>query len=208
MSGTVTRNLAGQRFVRLVVLSKCDSRYGGRWLCRCDCGEERVVYYSNLMQGRTTSCGCLHREVLRARATHGDSRANKLSATYKTWSGIKRRCNNPNEQSYAYYGARGIKVCERWERSYEAFLDDMGPKPPGTSIDRIDNERGYEPGNCRWATQRVQTLNRRNIKLSYEKAQQIRRLASAGNSQRSIAKQFGVDQKMVWLVVNMKVWNE
>jgi hypothetical protein len=136
------------------------------WLARCDCGTEVVVLGSNLRAGTTRSCGCLQAEIMASRALHGHARADKRTTEYRTWLSMMTRCHNPNSDGYAKYGAAGVTVCERWRVSFEAFLADMGRKPsPRHSIDRIDNARGYEPDNCRWATPSMQTENRRSTRF-------------------------------------------
>jgi hypothetical protein len=167
MSARIDRT--GQRFGRLVVL-RHDPEKWSRLICRCDCGAEVRVGRGNLTEGRTLSCGCLSREGSRARgrqrARHGhtrmDTAGRQASRTYSSWNAMLGRCTNPRHHAFARYGRLGVS--ERW-RSFEVFLADMGERPPGTSLDRIDNERGYEPGNCRWATAQEQQRNRRGQRL-------------------------------------------
>src|SRR6185436_15060270 len=136
-------------------------------LCKCECGERKQVERSNLRNGHTKSCGCLSREATKERnATHGQSRTGKKTTLFTTWSTMRQRCENPKHPNFDRYGGRGIRVCDRWQ-VFENFLDDMGNPENGQTIDRINNERGYEPGNCRWADRKSQTRNtRRNVTIT------------------------------------------
>ncbi|MET7347444.1 hypothetical protein [Streptomyces mirabilis] len=138
----------GDRYERLVVTEVIPRHVK----CLCDCGTEHTVHRSDWGK-KVKSCGCLRRESV---TTHGMSD----SPTYSTWESMIQRCTNPRCKDYADYGGRGITVCQRW-RTFENFLADMGVKPEGRSIDRIDNDGSYEPGNCRWATLSEQNSNQR-----------------------------------------------
>jgi hypothetical protein len=150
-------DLTGQRFGRLTVLSVVVRNRSRRWLCRCDCGNELDVARNNLRSGCTKSCGCLRREKAAEKCrTHGKSHMRE----YDVWCSMKNRCLNPNDQNYYRYGGRGITVCDRWQRSFEAFISDMGPRPSSKhSIEREDNDGPYDPDNCVWATRSMQSSN-------------------------------------------------
>jgi hypothetical protein len=154
--------MAGRRFGRLVVQSrsgKVPSSNAATWLCRCDCGNTTIVSGVHLRKGDTVSCGCYANERFLVRIqTHGM----KKTRTYKSWSCMKNRCSSPTATGFEHWGGRGIKVCERW-LSFENFYADMGERPEGCTLDRIDNDGDYEPGNCRWASIVEQRHNQRNI---------------------------------------------
>lgn len=165
--------LTGQRFGRLVVVSDAGIEKGRHyWDCICDCGITMRVYTGHLRNGHTKSCGCFKRDLTIKRSMkHGQDRRGLATAEYTSWSRMIQRCNNPKRKDYKNYGGRGIKVCGRWldrEHGFENFLADMGLRPPGKSLDRVNNEGDYKPSNCRWATREEQNNNtRQNCWLEY-----------------------------------------
>lgn len=157
----------GDAFGYLTVIARTPSKFvkQARWLCRCTCGVQKEFYTTHLRSKNTKSCGCRFRAMQReAKVTHGLSG----SPTHTTWTLMKQRCLNPNAPDYDKYGGRGITVCERW-LSFANFFADVGERPQGKTLDRVNNDVGYEPGNCRWATLVEQQANRRNTKtLTYK----------------------------------------
>jgi hypothetical protein len=151
--------MTGLRYGRWTVLGPGEPAADGRttWHCRCDCGVERPVRGEKLHGGSSASCGCANP----GNTAHGHGRNGKRTGTYDAWRNMLSRCTNPKRIDYARYGGRGITVCERWI-SFENFLADVGEKPIGRSLDRVDNSRGYEPGNVQWSTPKGQARNRRS----------------------------------------------
>lgn len=164
LKGRTPKDLAGLHFGRLLVLERRPQiNKSWRWLVRCVCGIQKEVYGSQLTSGSTNSCGCGRIDAPKARARHGHNRKGIHSPTYRSWTSMTSRCSNPKDPSFMYYGERGVSVCERW-REFENFLHDMGVRPPGKTIDRLNSNGNYEPGNCRWATPKEQIQNRRQIR--------------------------------------------
>ena len=159
------RDLTGQTFDRLTAIKDVGRSKEGKsiWQCRCSCGKEIEIIGSYIIRGRTQSCGCLIRDINKQRATtHGYTRGDKITRTYRSHQDMINRCTNVKNKSYKDYGGRGIKVCFAWLESFENFLSDMGERPEGMTLDRINVNGNYEPSNCRWATRKQQNRNRTN----------------------------------------------
>ncbi|TGP22300.1 MULTISPECIES: hypothetical protein [unclassified Mesorhizobium] len=179
-------DLTGERFGSLIAV-EVQARSGRRpsWKCRCDCGEFTFATNGELRSGRKPSCGaCAAIRVKAAQESHGFGVKGEACVNhkhghaargchtkeYRAWASMIARCELPSQRSYPEYGGRGIRVCDRWHASFEAFLDDVGPAPSsGHTMDRRDNDKGYEPGNVRWATASAQANNKRgSVKISYD----------------------------------------
>lgn len=163
------KNLIGKKFGLLTVES-----LAGRselrqivWNCKCSCGEKIMVFGNNMKNGHTQSCGCLRLNFGMSKITHGHSRKGRVSKTYKTWKGMKERCQRVKNKHFKYYGGRGIKVCPRWKK-FQNFISDMGIAPIGMQIERKNNNGNYEPSNCKWVTQTEQANNKStSVRISF-----------------------------------------
>jgi hypothetical protein len=162
MTSGVVNNLGGKRFGKLLVkptVLRKRTKNGSvklLWLCECSCGNTKYIVSASLTNGLTKSCGCLIREkTSERRFVHGMGR----TPTYTSWRAMLERCTNPNSSRYANYGGRGIKVCPQWGASFTAFLEDMGERPANSTLDRVDNNKGYFKSNCRWVLKGDQAKN-------------------------------------------------
>lgn len=197
-------DLTGQRFTRLTVCGRSarTEKYGAFWDCICDCGAKVAADSSSLRRGRVKSCGCKKTEPENnGMFKHGRTQ----SLEHRIWRAMRARCTSPSHPRYKWYGGRGIGVCERWQ-VFENFLEDMGDCPAGMSIDRINNEGNYEPGNCRWATQATQVQNQSRTKLTTETAQLIRDEAARGVPFREIGRKYGIHHTTVSACVRRRTW--
>lgn len=196
-------DISGQKFTRLTATSEAARNgYQRRWNCACDCGNVVVVAMNSLRMGRTRSCGCLSIETATARLVkhglHG-------TPTYRTWRNMIARCHHPNSSAFKGYGALGIAVCDEWRASFQQFISDMGVRPDGTTIDRKNNDLGYSPDNCRWATPREQRMNQKRGTISLEQAKEVRRLHDAeGWSSTRIAKHLGISRGVTSGVIYLR----
>lgn len=195
------KSLVGMVFGRLTVLS----HDGTRLNCACSCGAKKTVARSNVTAGRTASCGCLGRELIAKRNSLRKMPVTQLKQAhplYRTWVSMRSRCSSPYNKAFKNYGGRGIQVCQRW-LSFDAFVSDMGDRPNGTSLERINNSAGYTPGNCRWATRDEQSRNRRNnvfvtalgVRVCFEDA--IKMLGICRSHAHNLAKAKGSKQACV-----------
>lgn len=196
------KNIRGMKFGRLKVLDRDGSNHNGQalWKCICDCGEIKSVLGKYLRSGHSRSCGCLMKEVQkRGRFKHGFAPRKKQHYLYGTWGKMIYRCHVPTSSDYQLYGGRGIKVCERWRNSFPNFLQDMGDRPIGTSLDRIDRNGNYEPSNCRWATDLIQGNNKRN-NVSIEHGGKTKNLSEW-------AREIGISPSSLWARINRHGWS-
>lgn len=170
------KDISGQKFGRLTVhsLVGVNKNKAAVWSCRCDCGNLVEAIGFNLRNGNTKSCGCLLKEFatnLNLAHGHAAEISGNKSPTYRTWRSMINRCYRPQEDSYQYYGGKGITVCDRWRNSFADFLSDMGERPQGKTLDREESNGNYEPSNCRWADAKTQSRNRgksKNNKSGYQ----------------------------------------
>jgi hypothetical protein len=193
-------DMTGQRFGRLVVTGRADppsaSNGDAVWSVVCDCGTELSIRSHRLRTRQRMSCGC-------SDGIHGDSK--RRDTVYRTWVGMNARCSNPRAFGFKHYGGRGVEVCQRWRESYEAFREDMGPRPPGHSLDRINNDGPYSPENCRWAGRAAQSRNSRGTKVNEQVVKVIRHFGSRVSA-ALMARLHGVAENTVWSIRCGETW--
>lgn len=181
------QDISSQKFGKLTTIEFVGD---SRWRCLCDCGEYAIVYTGNLKRGNTKSCGCVKRQESNRRATtHGLSK----TKAYKSWCSIKKRCTNPKDPAFKSYGGKGILLCDAWLNDPKAFCEYIGePESKDHTIDRIDNSKGYEPGNIRWASDIEQANNKtNNVKIEF----QGQKFTSISHFIRWLAPQLNVNEK-------------
>jgi len=203
--GRKALELTNQRFGKLIVIKRMgNNKWGGScWLCKCDCGNITEVRVNHLTSGHTKSCRCIKIETFKK--THGYY-IYGTPKIYETWHSMIQRCNNKNSMSYKWYGARGIKVCERW-KDFNNFFEDMGKKPDGLTIERKDNDGNYEPDICKWATQKENNRNNRGTKLNPLKVKIIKKLLKESYlTQTNIGDIFGVHNTTISKINLGKCW--
>lgn len=152
-------DMSGLKCGALTVINRSGSNKRGEiiWLCKCVCGSKREFRGPLLRNGTATNCGCMGR----VKGKHGHAKKDSETETYQSWLHMRQRCNNQNNDSYEQYGGRGITICSSWD-SFEKFLSDMGERPNGTTLERVDNEKGYSRSNCQWSDKKSQQRNRRS----------------------------------------------
>lgn len=208
------RILDGERFGRLIVIGD-DILHPSRLrhvLCLCDCGNRVSVPPKRLRSGRTRSCGCYQKECARnlmkvniggGKVTHGMTN----TTTYQIWKGMKSRCLNPKNVNYRIYGGRGIAIEERW-LTFQNFLNDMGERPEGMTLERKNSNGNYGPLNCIWASYTEQNRNSSHAKLTIHKVRRIREFHSVGVKAKTMIDLFGVSDTTFYDVINCKKWKE
>lgn len=195
-------DLTGQKFGRLTASKFAGCHWRGSrllrtWECICECdGKKTLVTATDLRAGQVKSCGCLH---------HGHCRNRTVSPTYQSWQAMHKRCRNPRHPAFKRYAGRGITITERWNR-FEYFLEDMGERPGGTTLERKNNDFGYFKENCKWAPRDEQNQNTRSNKVTFKQACEIALRALRGEIHRSIAADFQISPSIVTSIANSKSW--
>ncbi len=204
-------DITGQRFGMWTAMALAEAagpkKKGAFWSMRCDCGATAVVAGYALRSGNSTGCGCASR-CRTARLSHGGTVNGRNTPTYESWVAMRRRCLNPASPSWAHYGGRGITICERWagRGCFVNFATDMGERPPGLSLDRIDVNGNYEPSNCRWATDAEQAQNQRTTKMTPAMVERVIAGDLAALGHRDAAAILGVSEGAIGSVRLGRTW--
>ncbi len=194
-------DLTGKQFGRLTATTFSKSG-GSAWDCKCSCGNIKTVRTNHLRSGATKSCGCLSTELSINRSrTHGCS----SEGAYKTWVSMNNRCTNKKNEAYKYYGEKGIKICSEWG-NYLVFKKDMGARPKDHTIERVDNNKGYNKYNCKWIHKRIQTRNKSNVYLTEEIAEYIRKWKDKYNISY-FADKYNVSVCTIRDIIKNRTWN-
>ena len=191
-------DLTGLKFGRLTAIERVSNR--GRstmWRCSCECGNETTVVATDLRSSHSRSCGCIKRTCL----------GMNKSPEYKAWKGMIERCTLKSRKDFHVYGGRGISVCQEWRDSFVSFLAYIGPRPENTSLDRIDVDQGYCPGNVRWATAKMQARNRRSNVFDDLDVAAIKALIRDGVRQTDLAKMFETSDAQICKIANGYIWD-
>ncbi len=185
------KDITNQRFGRLIAIRSTGKRKSGQvvWKCICNCGSNTLVSSGNLRSGNTKSCGC----------THGESHGMHGISEYNAWISAKGRCTNPNNAAFKHYGQRKIKMCNQWLSSFSTFFKDMGQRPKGMTLDRIDNDGPYSPENCRWASWETQ-LNNKRTTLHITLSGQTKSISEW-------SKIVGISKNRIWRRINELGWS-
>lgn len=210
-------DLTGQKFGDWTVLRlshrtpRRPRGYRDFWVCRCVCSAEQAVEHYNLTRGHSTGCGaCAGAKIAQAKLIHGNARkraGHRPTPEYRAWQKAKARCYDVNDPGFPRYGGRGITMCDVWRTSFDAFLADVGPRPSAShSLDRINNDGHYEPGNCRWATKAEQRRNQTRVKLAPADVHAIRAARERGESERSLARRYGVVRHTIHSIVDREIY--
>ena len=193
---------------RLTVLQRAENDARGRaqWLCQCSCGETKIICGVHLRRKAILSCGCLRDEkIATVRRTHGLAR----TPEYNVFPGMIDRCENHKNKRYGRYGGRGIKICIGWRNSFATFIADMGKRPsPKHTIERLDNDGDYEPGNCVWATRKQNGRNTSTVKLSRSLAAAAKLVRDSGDNLSAWAREHGVSQATAWYAATGRTWGD
>ena len=210
-------NLIGEKYDLLTVIkegngyiSPSGKKKSKTWMCKCQCGNTTEVRTDSLKSGNTKSCGCKWRASV-TKHGHCKKRPHSRRSTmeYSSWQHMKARCHNPNHAEYSNYGGRGITICDEWKDDFQAFYNYIGKCPIGcNSIDRINVNGNYEPGNVRWSNPIEQARNQRNNKITEEDAREIRYLINIGETIKTIANLYNVSITTIYDIKNSKTWVE